>query len=91
MTWYFVNVVDMGMIGAGMAITISNTFCLFLMYLYAYSQEELYDFIQFEIVSAFTEWWPYFVRMVQIGIALVIETMYMQIITLMAGMFQITH
>lgn len=91
MTWYFVNVVDMGMIGAGMAITISNTFCLFLMYLYAYSQEDLHEFVQFEIVSAFTEWWPYFVRMVQIGIALVIETMYAQIITLMAGMFHITN
>jgi Na+-driven multidrug efflux pump len=91
MTWYFVNSQDMGVIGAGMAITISNTFCLFLMYLYAYSQDDLEDFIKFDIVSAFTEWGPYTVRMIQVGIALVIETMYLQIITLMAGMFNVTN
>jgi MATE family multidrug resistance protein len=87
LTWYFVNSLDLGMMGAGMAITISMTFCLFLLYLYAYSIDELYPLIEFEIVPSFTQWYDYLIRMCQIGFALVIETMYQQIITLMAGMF----
>lgn len=58
-TWYFVTSLQLGMMGAGMAITISMTFCLYLLYLYAYSVEEIYDHIKFEIVSSFTEWGPY--------------------------------
>jgi Na+-driven multidrug efflux pump len=75
-TYYFVVTLNLGMMGAGMAITISMTFCLFLLYLYAYSIDELYPFIEFEIVSSFTNWGGYFSRVCQIGIALVIETMY---------------